>query len=1245
MDSRRTRRSRLVFCVLAAFFALSACRIVSASDLLPLRSDAQTSTPEVTVLAADVDGVRLAFELPALEIESFDLNGEAFQTAWFSQAELIGELGQPALPEFTRFVAIPARAGATVRIRATEEQTIPGFRVLPMQEDDGDVFAIDPASYARDEFLGGETATLGTPGLMRELRVVPITFRPVHYNPARGELRVLHRVEVEIDFAGTDLRNAPSRERIAVSRDLDAFYRGTVLNYDRGGRPEIWPTANDLGCWLIIARDDATVRQMIQPLIDWRARMGYKTVLATTTQTGTNPTQIKAWIQNAYNTWDEPPEYILIVGDTSGAFSIGTFYETYSGCNGEGDHTYVQLAGDDLLPDAFIGRLTAEDTGMLDLLVDKILAYEVTPATADPNWFARACVIGDPSYSGITCVQVMQWVKEKLRHIGYTQVDTVFNAPFVSRISNSVNNGVTFVGYRGFYGTSGWDNTNVYNLTNGAEQPFSVMLTCGTGSFAGGTALSEAWFRGVAGAPYTIKGAIGAIGTATTCTHTRFNNCFFAGTAYGLFWEGHYKLGRAQARGKVEMVLDYGAYDPSSAARYIWWNSLMGDPATELWTGRPADIVASYPATVPLGANVVTVTVTQSGLPRPGAWVYLYRSGEIGVGGYTDQAGAVELPLDGATVGTVQVTVTGHNVYPYRGSFAIASQPVFVGIDSYELNDDGSPPSQGNGDGLPSPGETIVPVITLKNFGTMMADDVSLSLATLDPYVGVRDGGPIAYGPIAPGATAAPLGDLVLSLSPLMPPGHVIELDLTATSGASSWPSVLHLAMAGPDLAYAAHALTGCGTQLDPGENAQLSVTLKNYGALTALGPIRLDLASDSYAVRVTDATSSIANSISPGFTGTSSAFGIVSPVDCIPGLLAPLRLAITFADGTRDSAQFMLPVGTADTHAPTGPDAYGYFAYDQTDLAYLQHPGYNWIDINPSSGGPGTDVGLTDNGANQDNTRTIPLPFPFTFYGQTFDRVSVCSNGFLALGSSYVAPSQNWYLPAAQGPEYMIAPFWDDLYQQTTGRVYYWFDANLHRFVIAWDNVRQEATGSTESFEVILYDPAYYPTPTGDGEFVFQYETVYNNDYLQMYSTVGIQNGDHTTGITYNYYNQKPPTAANLAAGLAVKFTTAVPGASDIADGRSTKALRLQPNEPNPFRGATVIRFGLTQDGPVALRVFDLNGQLVRTLYQGRMPAGEHTLPWLGTDQAGRPAPSGVYFYRLDAESQTNTRKLLLLR
>jgi hypothetical protein len=120
VNSRRFGLLHLGFGIVV-LLALVACGAASASTMLPLRADAQTSAPEVRVLAADAGGVRLAFELPALEIENFDLNGEVYQSAWFSESELIGAVGEPALPEFTRFITFRTRTGSRT----------PAWRAIP----------------------------------------------------------------------------------------------------------------------------------------------------------------------------------------------------------------------------------------------------------------------------------------------------------------------------------------------------------------------------------------------------------------------------------------------------------------------------------------------------------------------------------------------------------------------------------------------------------------------------------------------------------------------------------------------------------------------------------------------------------------------------------------------------------------------------------------------------------------------------------------------------------------------------------------------------------------------------------------------------------------------------------------------------------------------------------------------------------------------------------------------------------
>jgi flagellar hook assembly protein FlgD len=83
----------------------------------------------------------------------------------------------------------------------------------------------------------------------------------------------------------------------------------------------------------------------------------------------------------------------------------------------------------------------------------------------------------------------------------------------------------------------------------------------------------------------------------------------------------------------------------------------------------------------------------------------------------------------------------------------------------------------------------------------------------------------------------------------------------------------------------------------------------------------------------------------------------------------------------------------------------------------------------------------------------------------------------------------------------------------------------------------------------------------------------------------------------------------------------------------------------PNPAASSATIRFALGLAQPVALSIYDAGGRLVRTLLRGPLAAGPHTLAWPGTDAHGNPVPAGVYFYRLDADGGTVTRKLMWLR
>jgi subtilisin-like proprotein convertase family protein len=105
--------------------------------------------------------------------------------------------------------------------------------------------------------------------------------------------------------------------------------------------------------------------------------------------------------------------------------------------------------------------------------------------------------------------------------------------------------------------------------------------------------------------------------------------------------------------------------------------------------------------------------------------------------------------------------------------------------------------------------------------------------------------------------------------------------------------------------------------------------------------------------------------------------------------------------------------------------------------------------------------------------------------------------------------------------------------------------------------------------------------------------------------------------------------------------IATDVGGAAENVPSR----LALKGNVPNPFNPVTTIYFDLPKKMNVSLAVYEPSGRRVATLRSGEIEAGSHQVTWDGRDDSGREVSSGVYFYRLEAEKDVMTRKMVLLK
>jgi hypothetical protein len=136
-------------------------------------------------------------------------------------------------------------------------------------------------------------------------------------------------------------------------------------------------------------------------------------------------------------------------------------------------------------------------------------------------------------------------------------------------------------------------------------------------------------------------------------------------------------------------------------------------------------------------------------------------------------------------------------------------------------------------------------------------------------------------------------------------------------------------------------------------------------------------------------------------------------------------------------------------------------------------------------------------------------------------------------------------------------------------------------------------------------------------------------------------------------YYIQEPARrAAVLGRALDWLASTATLSLAanltgERVDPRIPDQLTLGQNYPNPFNPTTRIEIGIPakHNQPVSLRIYNVRGQLVRTVFQGIKPAGFHSFAWDGTDERGASVASGVYFARFVGGQTHLTRKMVLLK
>ncbi len=698
-------------------------------------------------------------------------------------------VGRPDLPFKGFLVEVPFGGAVALEITAAETVSLgAGYRILPEQvpePDDGSEpaeFAVDNATYAKAEFLPVEPVTISDPKVIRGRRVVFVQVFPIQYNPQTGELRAFRTISFKLIHEGRPTAEEMSRKRRLATPVSEAKAKRLIANYEplpeggpdpdgdppagggdgegaAGGEPD--GPGDDGADYLIIVADDLV--DAIQPLASWKYKKGLATRVLTMSEVGSTSADIKAVIQNAYDTWSPAPAYVLLVGDEDDV--PPDYFGGALDCHT--DQLYACVDGDDYFPDLTIGRVPAQSSGVCSTVVSKILAYERTPEPGD--WYSAFLTAGyfqDENRNG----EADRWFMETSAYASEFLMNTVgltrytawckdmsdqhdvyhyrsmdyphrFDYPdpvpvsvtslwrdymgAAGEITTAIHAGVGFILHRDHGSETSWGAPpffvgDVQALSNGSKTPILLSINCKTGSFqrSSSDCFCEAFLKHDAG------GAVGAIGS-TRNSYSGYNDlishglmtCFWPGydpthtdQTYPVTWE----LAPALTYAKYYMYVYKGPGDYSEGEFHMFhW---FGDPEMELRTQSPQPLTVDH--TVVVDAQVpetASVTVTQGGSPLEGALVCIaHEPAQDQWSGLTDSNGNVTFTdIVFREKADYSVVVTAVNALPYEGILTAGPAPMGqIALDRDAYSDDGTVTIEVSDRDVRGSGQQIAGIVT-----------------------------------------------------------------------------------------------------------------------------------------------------------------------------------------------------------------------------------------------------------------------------------------------------------------------------------------------------------------------------------------------------------------------------------------------------------------------------------------------------------------------------------------------------
>ena len=1225
----------LLTLLLALGMALNAEQVTVGS--LPNQIRLTQSTPDHMVLE---------LTLGQFNAEPVTINGATWHELSLKKEGITLEAGHPTLPVLARSVIIPNTAAMQLSLVDSEFVELQ----LPVAPSKGNLTRdIDPDSvpysfgdvYFGDQPWPSETSYLTEPFIIRDYRGITVRFQPFVYFPATQTLRVYTRLSVAIDASGTDLTNSLPLAKTSHAREFAGIYRNLFLNFNEAKYPDLAESGR------ILAVKHSMFDTAMQPWVDWKRQNGYLVDVVDVTVAGPTANQIKTYIQSQYDL-NNGLMFVQIFGDAPQVPSL-----TSGG--GGSDPSFALLAGADNYPDIYVGRFSAQTEAEMQTQVQRTVYYERDVQTGS-EWAQRAVGIasneggGSQGDMGESDQQHMENIRTDLLGYGYTSVDQLYQATgaTATQVSTNVNAGRGFINYTGHgsttsWGTTGFSNTHVNALTNDFMLPFIVSVACVNGNFVSQTCFAEAWLRATNN---STGDPTGAVGMYASSINQSWNPPMRAQDEVTdlLIAEAKETLGGLLYNGSSKMIEVYGT---SGFSEYKCWH-IFGDASLMVRSKNPEALTATYNPVLFLGMGTFMVETV------PGARVTLSAAGTVYATGIADVSGTVVLnmlnpplqPMD------LTLTITAFNKVTHIGTVQVlpASGPYLIVADMVVSDDNNN---------IPEYGETITVNVTLDNVGTDAATGVNVSLSTDDQYLTLISNSETITD-IAPNSSGGTVTGFSVQVAGNVPDQHVAQLHIVATAGTETYAYNRNITLNAPAITWGGIViedfLGNNNSMIDPGESVTLKFPYTNTGHAQA-NEITTAMVIDG-AMNVSEPVQTSCAALPAG--GDSHIEYFVTFSSQIPAGSVIHLNTMLFAGDMVSTHAYTVNAGLVAENFESN-----FAAFDWT------FTGGDWtIDSGSYNGSNAARSATITHSQSTSMTVTLNCPAAGTISfwkkvssEQNYDFLKFYINNQMRnqwSGSNDiwsqiiydVQPGLNTFTWEYVKDSYSSAgsdcAWIDDIVFPSTGGVAGAPVISLDAASVDFGSVLIGETATLPFTINNTGDAVLIGSVAVDAPFTIQQGNGAPNNFIfivvpaQSFLTVNLSFSplNETNYSVAMLINTDDPANPALSVDL---LGTGHPLAN--SDSVIPAVTELKGNYPNPFNPSTTIAYSVKEATPVLIGIYNIKGQLVRTLVDEAKTTGNHLVVFDGLDNNRQPLSSGVYFYRMRAGDYSRSQKMIMMK